>query len=211
MVGDTTSRAIKACASASTSFHCDQARWAVWFYVRRLLKQLLSCDRQNHYVLFTAWWNDESIDLSYGRFQKIMAVHKEEAGETIPSGGDVGGATPTSGRASAFPSLGGEPLSRSPRLGASLGARPVVLSDDEFGPRHLAIPTVVTVADIQQEYYPEFFTREELQARALMYGPSCQEATRSSRSRSSPSGAWLRSIVSRQRRCIAFMKRCGAD
>jgi hypothetical protein len=44
-------------------------------------------------------------------------------------------------------------------------------------PRHLSIPTVVTIADIQQEYYPEFFTRAELQARALMYSPSCQEAT----------------------------------
>ena len=59
------------------------------------------------------------------------------------------------------------------RLGLDLWFCPMTNLD----PRHLAIPTVVTVADIQQEYYPEFFTREELQARALMYGPSCQEAT----------------------------------
>jgi len=44
-------------------------------------------------------------------------------------------------------------------------------------PRQLPIPTVITIADIQQEYYPEFFTREELRKRALMYMPSCQEAT----------------------------------
>jgi hypothetical protein len=56
------------------------------FYVRRLLRQLLLGDRRNHYVLFTAWWNDDSIDLPHGRAQKIMAVPKQEARETVPSG-----------------------------------------------------------------------------------------------------------------------------
>jgi hypothetical protein len=44
-------------------------------------------------------------------------------------------------------------------------------------PRYLSIPTVVTIAGLRQEYYPEFFIRVELQTRAWMYDPLCQEAT----------------------------------
>jgi len=148
------------------------------FYVRRLLKQLLMCDRRNQYFLFTAWWNDDSIDLPHGRSQKIMAVHKEEPGETIPSGKNRWlarcqrlGALPLLRRWAAGPSLDLHAWVR--RLGLDLWFCPMTNLD----PRHLPIPTVVTIADIQQEYYPEFFTRAELQARSLMYGPSCQEAT----------------------------------
>jgi glycosyltransferase involved in cell wall biosynthesis len=148
------------------------------FYVRRLLRQLLLGDRRNHYVLFTAWWNDDSIDLPHGRAQKIMAVPKQEAGETVPSGWNRCMAR--------YPRLGALPLVRrwasSPALDLHAWVRRLALDlwfcpMTNLDPRHLPIPTVVTIADIQQEYYPEFFTRAELQARALMYGPSCQEAT----------------------------------
>ena len=149
------------------------------FYVRRLLRQLLMCDRRNHYLLFTAWWNDDSIDFPHGRFQKIMAVPKQEAGETIPSGWNRWlarylrlGALPCSASLGVqIPPVDLHAWVR--RLGLDLWFCPMTNLD----PRHLPIPTVVTIADIQQEYYPEFFTRAELQARALMYSPSCQEAT----------------------------------
>lgn len=147
-------------------------------YVRRLLKQLLMCDRRNRYFLFTAWWNDESIDLPRGRFQKIVAVHKGEPGEPFPSGWNRWSARHP--RLAALPLLHRWAASSSldlhawvRRLGLDLWFCPMTNLD----PRHLPIPTVVTIADIQQEYYPEFFTRAELQARALTYGPSCQEAT----------------------------------
>jgi glycosyltransferase involved in cell wall biosynthesis len=148
------------------------------FYVRRLLRQLLMCDRRNQYFLFTAWWNDDSIDLPHGRFQKIIAVPKQEPAETIPHGWNRW--------VTRHPSLGGWPLLRrwasSPALDLHAWARRLGLDlwfcpMTNLDPRHLSIPTVVTIADIQQEYYPEFFTRAELQARALMYSPSCQEAT----------------------------------
>jgi glycosyltransferase involved in cell wall biosynthesis len=147
-------------------------------YVRRLLRQLLIGDRRNQYFLFTAWWNDDSFDLPHGRFQKIVAVPKQEPGEAISSRRNRWLAR--------YPRLSTVPLLRhwasSPaldlhawvrRLGLDLWFCPMTNLD----PRHLPIPTVVTIADIQQEYYPEFFTRAELQERALMYGPSCQEAT----------------------------------
>jgi glycosyltransferase involved in cell wall biosynthesis len=148
------------------------------FYVRRLLRQLLRHDRRHHYVLFTAWWNDDAIDFPCGRSQKIVAVHRPEFEERMPRGGH--------GWFVRYPRLstraGLHRWASRPcvdlhgwvrRLGLDLWFCPMTNLD----PRQLSIPTVVTVADIQQEYYPEFFTRGELQTRALMYSPSCQEAT----------------------------------
>jgi glycosyltransferase involved in cell wall biosynthesis len=148
------------------------------FYVRRLLRQLLMRDRHNQYFLFTAWWNDDSIDTIHAQAQKIIAVPKPESEETIPSGWHQWlarhpslGALPLLRRRTSRPALDLHAWVR--RLGLDVWFCPMTNLD----PRHLPIPTVVTIADIQQEYYPEFFSRTELQARALMCSPSCQEAT----------------------------------
>jgi glycosyltransferase involved in cell wall biosynthesis len=148
------------------------------FYVRRLLSQLLVCDRRNQFFLFTAHWNDASLDFPHGRYRKILAVPEQELGATIPSGWGRWlarkprpGALPLLHRWTPPPPLDVHAWVR--RLRLDLWYCPITNLD----PRHLSIPTVVTIADVQQEYYPEFFAREELQARALMYAPSCQEAT----------------------------------
>ena len=62
-------------------------------------------------------------------------------------------------------------------MGASLAASAVVLSYDRSGSAATADSNGHHHCDIQQEFYPEFFTQEELSHRALMYLPSCQEAT----------------------------------
>jgi glycosyltransferase involved in cell wall biosynthesis len=148
------------------------------FYVRRLLRQLLMRDRHNQYFLFTTWWNDDSIDTAHAWAQKIMAVPKPESGGAITSGWHRWlarhpglSALPLLRRRASLPALDLHAWVR--RLGLDVWFCPMTNLD----PRHLPIPTVVTIADIQQEYYPEFFSRAELQARALMCSPSCQEAT----------------------------------
>jgi glycosyltransferase involved in cell wall biosynthesis len=148
------------------------------FYVRSLLKHLLTHQRRDQYFLFTAWWNDDSIDFEDGRYRKILAVPRQEHKDAISHG--------FCQRFARYPNLLALPLvrrwaTRSPldlhdwvrRLKLDLWFCPMT----NLEPRHLPIPTLVTIADIQQEYYPEFFTREELDHRALMYLPSCQEAT----------------------------------
>ena len=40
------------------------------------------------------------------------------------------------------------------------------------------LPCVLTVADIQHEFYPEFFSRDELLARRALFGPSIRQARR---------------------------------
>jgi glycosyltransferase involved in cell wall biosynthesis len=41
-----------------------------------------------------------------------------------------------------------------------------------------AVPNVLTIADVQHEYYPEFFSDEELHARRALFAPSAQAAVR---------------------------------
>jgi len=43
-------------------------------------------------------------------------------------------------------------------------------------PRPMPIPSVVELADIQEVYYPQFFTEEELRGRRLHYAPSTRSA-----------------------------------
>jgi glycosyltransferase involved in cell wall biosynthesis len=152
------------------------------FYVRSLLEQLLACDRDNHYFLFTAWWNDQSIDLQTDRGRKLLVMRPPE---------------PLRGREDDFPPAGSGASGWYNRLlnlsiiNSFVAKPPVDLHSwvrrlrldlwfcpmTNLDPRQLPVPTVITIADIQHEFYPEFFTREELKHRALMYLPSCQEAT----------------------------------
>jgi glycosyltransferase involved in cell wall biosynthesis len=148
------------------------------FYVGSLLTSLLAQDTSNRYFLFTAWWNHDAVDFPRGRYRKILVVQRQEGAESPPQRDAKG-----LGRLRGFLSL---PLVRRlvskpcvdlhdwvRRLNLDLWFCPMTNLD----PRQLSIPTVITIPDIQQEYYPEFFTRAELRERALMYRPSCQEAT----------------------------------
>jgi glycosyltransferase involved in cell wall biosynthesis len=148
------------------------------FYVRSLLTHLLAEDTSNRYILFTAWWNHDAVDFPHDRYRKILAVQQQEKGENPQQSDDNG-----FGRWRRVLSL---PLMRRMvqrpyvdlhhwvrRLNLDLWFCPMTNLD----PRQLPIPTVITIPDIQQEYYPAFFTRAELSERALMYSPSCQEAT----------------------------------
>lgn len=47
-----------------------------------------------------------------------------------------------------------------------------------ISPLSIQTPSVLTFFDMQQEYYPEFFTRGELQERSRTYRPSVEKASR---------------------------------
>jgi glycosyltransferase involved in cell wall biosynthesis len=148
------------------------------FYVRSLLSHLLAVDAHSHYFLFTAWWNHQALDFPQGRYQKILAV-SESANADPPLEGGTKGSGPWG------------VLPRLPLLRKIASTRPADLHSwardlkldlwfcpmINLDPRQLPLPTVVTIPDIQQEYYPEFFTQAELSQRALMYKPSCEDAT----------------------------------
>jgi glycosyltransferase involved in cell wall biosynthesis len=147
-------------------------------YVRSLLTHLVSAETKHRFFLFTAGWNHDSFDLPPGVSRKILAVPApEDAGTVAPRQVTGPGglyrllSTPLMRRWAPKPASDLHDWVR--RLRLDLWFCPMTNLD----PRQLAIPTVITIPDIQQEYYPEFFTQEELRARALMFKPSCEDAT----------------------------------
>lgn len=148
------------------------------FYVRSLLSQLLTADVHNLYFLFTAWWNHDTVDFPQGRYRKVLTVL--EPGNTDFSPERDAKDRKLRGGWSRLPllrkavSIGPSDLhSWARHLKLDLWFCPMI----DLDPRQLSLPTVISVPDIQQEYYPEFFTQVELSQRALMYKPSCEDAT----------------------------------
>jgi glycosyltransferase involved in cell wall biosynthesis len=148
------------------------------FYVRSLLSHLLTMDAHSRYFLFTASWNYNTVQFPQGRYHKILAVLEPGNANFLPE-------KDTEGRGL------WRDLTPLPLLRKMVSTRPSDLHGwarylkldlwfcpmINLDPRQLPLPTIVTIPDIQQEYYPEFFTQAELSQRALMYQPSCEDAT----------------------------------
>jgi glycosyltransferase involved in cell wall biosynthesis len=148
------------------------------FYVRSIVAHLISAGTQHRFFLFTAWWNHEALVFPPGRYRKIMAVPAPRDADTVVRR-EVNGLGYLEGLFSLR--LMRRWAANSPsdlhdwvrRLRLDLWFCPMT----DLEPRQLAIPTVLTIPDIQQEYYPEFFTPTELKWRGLVFKPSCEDAT----------------------------------
>lgn len=160
-------------------------------YVRNLLSHLFMIDKKNTYCLFTAEWNNDSFDYPTDQCEKFL----------IPMG--IG--SPKASNKASKPSPASAALYRvlrmissvtwvvAPSMTMKLKAR-MTSGFKEFAqslsldllfcplvtlePKGLNIPTVITIPDIQHEYYPDFFTREEYEYRDKVWRSSCEEATR---------------------------------
>jgi glycosyltransferase involved in cell wall biosynthesis len=131
------------------------------FYVRNLIDTLLRKDDGNYYYIITSPWNHNEIDFVKGPCRKICI-------EAQPSRfGPIRKLRATLKR-------GHWDLYRcAMELGVDVWFCPMM----DLQPRNIDIPSVVTIADIQHEYYPQFFTQEELRHRVLTYKASCQLST----------------------------------
>jgi glycosyltransferase involved in cell wall biosynthesis len=148
------------------------------FYVQSIVAHLLSAETKHRFFLFTAWWNHEALVFPPGRYRKILAVPAPQDADTVMPR-EVNGLGHLEGLFSLR--LMRRWAANSPsdlhdwvrRLRLDLWFCPMT----NLEPRQLAIPTVITIPDIQQEYYPGFFTPTELKWRGLMFKPSCEDAT----------------------------------
>jgi len=127
--------------------------------IRNLLGAMFQQDRDHSYTLITAPWNHEKIDYGPGPYRKIRI-------ETDPPQGMLR-------RLQARLRNSHRDLYRCVmKLGVDVWFCPMM----ELDPRNIDIPSVILVTDIQQEFYPQFFSPEELRFRQLTVKPSCQLA-----------------------------------
>ncbi|MBS3909180.1 MAG: glycosyltransferase family 4 protein [Actinobacteria bacterium] len=147
-------------------------------YIRNLLDHIAALDRTNEYFLFTADWNDDTLDFANPNFKKVL-VEKE------------------------IPQFAPREISRFERSiykiryvrylyktlrRVKTGKLTKIIRDlsidvwfcplMSLDPRYLRIPAAITIPDVQQEYYPQFFTDKELFNRATNWRQSCHEATK---------------------------------
>ena len=131
------------------------------FYVRNLLDALLRLDAGHFYYILTAPWNHGEIDLGNGSYRKICI-------EGQPS------------RSGVIRHLRAKLKQKHwdlYRCAVELNPDVLFCPMMDLQPRNTDIPSIVTIADLQHEFYPQFFSEEELRHRALTMKPSCQLAT----------------------------------
>jgi glycosyltransferase involved in cell wall biosynthesis len=134
-------------------------------YLRNLLEHLFRIDRDSHYYLITAPYNDASLDFSVPNctkipihieariFQNIHLLFKKLFRKEVNSHATL------------------EDIIK--RYQFDVWFCPFLSLD----PRPLSIPGIVTIPDIQHEFYPEYFSKEELSLRKSYIQPSCELAT----------------------------------
>jgi len=127
--------------------------------IRNLLKAMFEMNSDHTYTLITAPWNHKEIDFGIGPYRKICI-------ETGPPFGMLR-------RLRARLRNSHWDLYRcAMELDVDVWFCPMM----DLEPRNIDIPSVVLVPDIQQEFYPQFFSPEELRHRQLTVKPSCQLA-----------------------------------
>jgi len=134
-------------------------------YFRSLLAALLELDSNNEYYLITAPYNDSSIHCAVKNCRKIL----------------LNGKTPV------FRKVGQYVKRIIGKQGLSTGSLLYIIDKYRFDlwfcpflsldPRPLAIPSIVTIPDIQHEYHPDYFSNQELSLRKAYIQPSCEAAT----------------------------------
>jgi glycosyltransferase involved in cell wall biosynthesis len=132
------------------------------FYVRNLLPEMFDLGGSDHfYYLITAPWNDKEVDFGRGPYKKIfMDSSSSRSGVIDPPRAQL--------RRTRW-----DIYRRAKELNLDLWFCPM----RDLDPKYIDIPSLVTVPDIQHEFYPQFFTPDELRHRKQTVNESCQLAT----------------------------------
>jgi glycosyltransferase involved in cell wall biosynthesis len=127
-----------------------------------LLPEMFELGGSDHfYYLITAPWNDKEVDFGRGPYKKIFVdTHSFGSGVMDRSGAQL--------RRSRW-----DIYRRAKELNLDLWFCPM----RDLDPKYIDIPSLVTVPDIQHEFYPQFFTPDELRHREQTVKESCQLAT----------------------------------
>ena len=119
-------------------------------YVRNLLAKLSTIDRDNEYYLITTSYNDASVPVPCVNFKKIVFSDEQTVPQKIKNC-----VCTLSGKSSGPDSTLQKIIDR---YHLDIWFCPF----SSLEPRPLKIPSLVTIPDIQHEYYPENFSKEEL-------------------------------------------------
>lgn len=147
-------------------------------YVLNLLDNLAEIDTTNQYYLLTGSWNHDALKVKNSNFKKVLvekdiSYYTPRESKTFKKSLIRNGATRYLYRIwRRYKDNKLAPILK--EISPDVWFCPLVSLD----PRYLTIPSVITIPDIQHEYYPQFFSEQELFNREVNWKNSCYEATK---------------------------------
>ncbi|MDP2682480.1 MAG: glycosyltransferase family 1 protein [Deltaproteobacteria bacterium] len=157
-------------------------------YARNLVKTIQTVDRSNEYLLYCSISNEKAFPVIAKNFKKIISgKYKPIEIAKLKAMAIVGGIIFESDSKSLFMKI----VRRSAELAvraakffhnpsAAVTSQQCDVMHYMFNAfpheKHYDAPVVLTIVDIQQEYFPQFFNKESLELRRLTYRASAEKA-----------------------------------
>jgi glycosyltransferase involved in cell wall biosynthesis len=129
-------------------------------YFRNLIKQLQKIDQENHYFILMTTKNLDSLDLRSSTFHKLVVSEALQEKIFRKLRFSVQSFQETINK-------------KIEKLGLDILHFPFQI----IQPMGLNVRKILTFNDMQHEYWPEFFSPEDLEARRLTFRPSAEAAT----------------------------------
>lgn len=149
-------------------------------YTTNLLTYLTAIDRQHTYYLFVARYNRHLFDAqcqhpNVTRIQ-ILSLQGLRYAERGPAkvAGSVGQRLPHLSRWLVNATASAHMLANIRRHKIDLWFCPLI----NLAPRHIHLPSVVCIPDLQPEFHPDFFRQDLLKWSRRRYPASCRDATK---------------------------------
>lgn len=145
-------------------------------YVRNLLKHMALVDSKNKYFLFTTTYNNDTFDFPNSNFKKILI--DSEISQYQPRKINKFEKKLLKNRlfSKFYKKWQGYIINKSARFFSEQKLDIWFCPHTSLNPRFSKIPTLVTIPDIQHEYYPQFFTPDEIENREDNWKQSCFDA-----------------------------------
>ncbi len=149
-------------------------------YTYNLLSHLTAIDRQHAYYLFVAHYNRNLFDSHFQRANvfrirtlSLQGLRYAERG-TARLAGSAGRRLPRLSRWLVNAVASADMLYSIRKYKIDLWFCPLI----NLAPRHIHLPSIVSIPDLQPEYYPDFFSKDLLEWSRRRYPASCRETTK---------------------------------
>ena len=146
-------------------------------YACSLLTHLTAMDQQHHYYLFVARYNQHLFDFHDPKLTKVQTISLQ--GFRYATGGLarlmawVARGSPRVARLIGNAAASADMLWNIRRHKIDLWFCPLI----NLTPRHVRLPSVVSIPDLQPEFYPDFFRKDLADWARRRYPASCRDAT----------------------------------
>jgi glycosyltransferase involved in cell wall biosynthesis len=147
-------------------------------YTFELLTHLMEIDHQHTYYLFVARYNQRLFNLEHPQLIKVQTISLQ--GLRYASSGLAG-----------FAGWAARQFPRTARLAGNAAASAHMLWNIQrhkidlwfcplinLAPRHVRLPSVVSLPDLQPEFYPDFFRKDLVEWSRKRYPASCRDSTK---------------------------------